>query len=131
MINTRFEQYKVQREIKRSGTEYTFKRYPKNEFDEPEVDQPTIEVGKLKGIFHAHVIGSGVYKKLATEDAAQVRNKMGGMILCILEDAIALQLQVGDITVINGKTYHYTGITDIQEWGLIGEVCLEVLDNGD
>lgn len=131
MVNTRFEQYKVQREIKRSGTEYTFSRYQQNEFGEPITDQPAVLVGKLKGVFHAHVIGSGAYKKLSIEEASQTRSKMGGMILCILGDANALCLQVGDIVTINEKTYHYTGTTDIQEWGLIGEVCLEVVDDGN
>ena len=37
MINTRFEAYKIKRELKRSGIDYEFKRKKKNDFGEPVV----------------------------------------------------------------------------------------------
>ena len=50
MINKQFEAYKVKREIKRSGTEYTFVRNKANEFGEPTSD--TTALGSIKGLYH-------------------------------------------------------------------------------
>lgn len=52
------------------------------------------------------------------------------MILCLYEDTAFLALQVGDIVNINAKTFKVTGVTDIQEWNLISDISLEVVDDG-
>ena len=126
MINTKFEAYKIKRELKRSGINYEFKRTKKNDFGEPiDEDNPVI-IGKLKGLYHeqngAVIIMRG--------DTTQVRSKKVPMILCMYEDTARLVLQVGDIVKINSKTFKVTGVTDIQEWNLISDISLEVIDNG-
>ena len=65
-----------------------------------------------------------------TGDTTQVRSKKVPMILCMYEDTARLVLQVGDIVKINSKTFKVTGVTDIQEWNLISDISLEVIDNG-
>jgi hypothetical protein len=52
------------------------------------------------------------------------------MILCLFEEVKAADLQFGDVTVINGKTFRVTGVQDIQEWNLIADISLEVIDDG-
>lgn len=126
MINTKFEAYKIKRELKRSGINYEFKRTKKNDFGEPiDADNPVI-VGKLKGLYHEQ---NGAIK-IMTGDTTQVRSKKVPMILCMYEDTARLVLQVGDIVKINSKTFKVTGVTDIQEWNLISDISLEVIDNG-
>lgn len=52
------------------------------------------------------------------------------MILCLYKDTASLVLSVGDIVKINAKTFKVTGVTNIQEWNLISDISLEVVDNG-
>lgn len=124
MINTRFEAYKIKRELKRSGIDYEFNRTKKNNFGEPTSER--VVVGKLKGLYHEQ--NSAI--QITTGDTTQVRTKNVPMILCLYEDTASLVLQVGDIVSINAKTFKVTGITDIQEWNLISDISLEVVDSG-
>ena len=124
MINTQFEAYKIKRELKRSGIDYEFKRSGVNDFGEP-VGEPTV-VGTIRGLYHEQ--NSSV--QVTTGDTTQVRTKKIPMILCLYEDAASLVLQIGDIVKINTKTLKVTGVTNIQEWNLISDISLEVVDNG-
>ena len=124
MINTQFEAYKIKRELKRSGIDYEFKRTEKDEFGEP-TDELNV-VGKLRGLYHEQ--NSSI--QITTGDTTQTRTKKVPMILCLYEDAASLVLQIGDIVKINTKTLKVTGVTNIQEWNLISDISLEVVDNG-
>lgn len=124
MVNTRFEIYKVKRELKRSGTEYEFKRFEMNEFGEP--GKKILGVGSLCGLYHEQ--NSNI--QITTGDTTQVRTKKIPMILCLYESAISLVLQVGDFTIINNRIYKVTGITNVQEWNIVADISLEVVDNG-
>lgn len=124
MVNTKFEAYKIKRELKRSGIDYEFKRADKNDFGEPVGELKFI--GRLVGIYHEQ--NSTV--QITTGDTTQFRNKKVPMILCLYDDAASLDLQVGDIVNINAKTFKVAGVTNIQEWNLISDISLEVVDNG-
>lgn len=123
MINTQFEAYKIKRELKRSGIDYEFKRFGVNDFGEP-VGEPTV-VGTIRGLYHEQ--NSSV--QVTTGDTTQVRTKKIPMILCLYEDAASLVLQVGDELKINNKTLKVTGVVNIQEWNIIADISLEVVDN--
>ena len=123
MINTQFEAYKIKRELKRSGIDYEFKRSGVNDFGEP-VGEPTV-VGTIRGLYHEQ--NSSV--QVMTGDTTQVRTKKIPMILCLYEDAASLALQVGDELKINDKTLKVTGVVNIQEWNIIADISLEVVDN--
>lgn len=124
MVNTRFEAYKIKRELKRSGIDYEFKRAGKDNFGEPTGEEKV--VGKLRGLYHEQ--NSSI--QITTGDTTQTRTKKVPMILCLYEDTASLILQVGDIVKINTKTFKVTGVTNIQEWNLISDITLEVVDNG-
>lgn len=124
MINKKFEAYKIERELKRSGIEYEFKRAGKNEFGEPNDNLDV--VGKLKGLYHEQ--NSNI--KITTGDTTQIRSKKIPMILCLYEDAASLVLQVGDVVTINTKAFKVTGVVNVQEWNIISDISLEVVDNG-
>lgn len=123
MINTRFEAYKIKRELKRSGIDYEFKRSYVNDFGEP-VGEP-IMIGKILGLYHEQ----NSHVQVTTGDTTQVRTKKIPMILCLYEDAANLDLQVGDELKINNKTFKVTGVVNIQEWNIIADISLEVVDN--
>jgi hypothetical protein len=124
MINTQFEAYKIKRELKRSGIDYEFKRSGVNDFGEP-VGEPIV-VGTIRGLYHEQ--NSSV--QVTTGDTTQVRTKKIPMILCLYEDTARLILQVGDTVTINAKIFKVTGIVNIQEWNLISDISLEVVDSG-
>lgn len=123
MINTQFEAYKIKRELKRSGIDYEFKRSVVNDFGEP-VGEPIV-VGTIRGLYHEQ--NSSV--QVTTGDTTQVRTKKIPMILCLYEDAASLVLQVGDELKINNKILKVTGVVNIQEWNIIADISLEVVDN--
>lgn len=124
MINTQFEAYKIKRELKRSGIDYEFKRSRVNDFGEPVGE--LIVVGTIRGLYHEQN-GS---VQITTGDTTQVRTKKIPMILCLYEDTARLALAVGDIVTINAKTFKVTGIVNIQEWNIISDISLEVVDSG-
>lgn len=124
MINTRFEAYKLKRELKRSGIDYEFQRLGVNDFGEPD-DEPTV-VGSLKGLYHEQ--NSNI--EITTGDATRVRTKKIPMILCLFDDAASLALKIDDFLFINKKKFKVTGIVNIQEWSIISDISLEVVDDG-
>ena len=124
MVNTRFEAYKIKRELKRSGTEYEFKRYSENDFKETS-DKPIL-IGKIVGLYHEQ--SSGV--SLTSNEATQVRTKKIPMILCLYEDVILLDLKVGDFVELNTRIFKVVGIINIQEWNIVSDISLEVVDSG-
>lgn len=123
MINTQFEAYKIKRELKRSGIDYEFKRSGVNDFGEPVGE--SIAIGTIRGLYHEQ--NSNI--QITTGDTTQVRTKKIPMILCLYEDAANLVLQVGDELKINNKTLKVTGVVNIQEWNIIADISLEVVDN--
>ncbi len=124
MINTRFEAYKIKRELKRSGIDYEFKRLVVNDFGEP-VGEPIV-IGTIRGLYHEQ---NGSIQ-ITTGDTTQVRTKKIPMILCLYEDTALLALQAGDTVTINAKTFKVTGVVNIQEWNIISDISLEVVDSG-
>ena len=125
MINKKFEAYKIKREIKRSGNEYEIYRHVKNEFGEPVSDEQY--VGKISAIYHEE--NSNI--QITTGDTTQVRTKKIPMLLCLYDEFVETEFEVGDFVLINGKKFKITGIVNIQEWSIIGDVSLEVFDNGN
>lgn len=121
-MNLKMEKAKLCRELKRSGKEYKIYRKGKNEFGEPD-DEPK-EVGALLAIYHE----SNGYVSKSLGDTTSYRSKKQPMLLCLYEDATFLL--IGDVVIINEKEMLVTGVTNIQEWGIIGDVSLEVFDNG-
>ena len=122
MINTKFEAYKLRRELKKIGTVYEFKRAGLNRFKEP-TNESTL-AGKLVGLYHEQ----NSYVSVTAGDATQTRTKKTPMILCLYEDAKTLKL--GDFIKINSKKYKVTGVLNIQEWSIIADISLEVIDDG-
>ena len=122
MVNTKFEAYKLRRELKRSGKEYEFKRAKLNKFKEP-TGESEFAV-KLFGLYHE----LNSYVVASTGDTTRTRTKKTPMILCLYEDAATLK--VDDFVEINSKKMKVTGIVNIQEWSVIADISLEVIDDG-
>lgn len=124
MINTKFETYKLRRELKRSGIDYEFLRAVPNKFGEPSDEYE--KVGVIRGLYHEQ----NGHIQVTTGDTTQVRTKKIPTILCLYDDTTPLKLQTGDVAMINGKTYSVAGIVDVQNWNVFADISLEVFDNG-
>jgi hypothetical protein len=129
-VNKRFEVYKIQREIKRSGQRYEFFRYVKNEFGEP--TRETVYVEFIDGLYHE----INIFIPLVMTSTTQTRKNAGGRsvkqpaILCLWNHVKNIGLTVGDFVKINDKVFKITGVINVQEWNLIADVCLELVDFG-
>ena len=120
-INTRFEVYKLQRELRKSGVLYEFRRPHVDDFNQKsnEYEEDTIDV---LGIYHEQ----NSYITLQSDESSVTRFKKIPMILCEYEQAKLIKKD--DTVTINGKDLIVTGVTNVQEWGLIADISLEVLD---
>lgn len=120
MLNNKFEAYKIQREIKRSGRQFVFQRYGKNKFGE--LDTSTItSAGVLFGIYHEE----NSYVTIKVGETTQIRKQKQPRILCLFESVSDIGLQLGDWIDLNGKRYKYNACTNIQEWNIIADISLE------
>ena len=124
MINTKFEAYKIKRELKRSGKMYTFERAGVNEFGEPSSQQTAVAL--VCGLYHER--SSNI--DIVTGEAIQIRTQKIPMILCVHDTNVNL-LKAGDKVYIGKKLMKVTGVVNIQEWGIISDISLEVIDLGD
>ena len=124
MINTKFEVYKIQRELNRSGIVVDFLRQETNKFKEP-IGEPK-KIGSILCIYHEQ---NGCIK-ISTGDTTQVRTKKVPMLLCLYSNVSQVNVQVGDQVKLNGKTFNVTGVINIQEWNLVADISLEVVDVG-
>ena len=124
MINKEFEAYKIKRELKKSGIKYEFKRLNGNQFGEPSNDEE--DVGFVNGLYHEQ--NSNV--EITAGDTTQVRTKKIPMVICLYEDVALLALKIGDVVHFNNKTFKVTGVVNIQEWNIVADISLEVVDNG-
>lgn len=134
MINTKFEAYKLKRELKRSGETFKIFRYSSNEYGEPIKGSINSSrcVGKLRGLYHEQ---NGYIQK-STMDTTQATSKKIPMIMCLFEDADKLDLKIDDFIKIGDSDknidfseYRIVGITNIQNWGIVSDISLEPIEN--
>lgn len=133
MINTKFEAYKLRRELKRSGKTYKIGRYGVNEYGEPikgSINSNSC-VGKFRGLYHEQ----NGYTQKSMMDTTQVISKKIPMIMCLFEDIKELNLKIDDVIMIGeqDKNIDFTehrivGITNIQNWGIIADISLEPVE---
>lgn len=125
-VNKEFEAYKIRRELIRSDTRYTILRDAKNQFKElVEEGNPEV-VCSFLGLYHEQ----NGYIQLRTGDTTQTRTKKIPFILCLFEDIKCNKIDINDYVIINGKRYNVTGVIDVQNWGIVADISLEVVDNG-
>lgn len=125
MDNLEFEVHKVKNEIKRHKEKYMFFRREKNEFNEPVGEK--IEVCEVSGIYHEEM----GYVPLNIEEGAIVTKKPENQILCIFGEGDG-ELEKGkieqdDIVYVNGSMQKVTKVVDIQNYGIIANISLELV----
>lgn len=130
MINTRFELYKLRRELKRNGKDYTFRRHKLNKFNEPTIELE--DVLTIRCLYHE--VSS--FKTTLTGDSSTTVTEKQPMLLCAVEDVKDSELEIGDFIEVEDSVYggkkvlRFVGIVDIQNYGIIADISLEVVDDG-
>ena len=126
MINTKFEAYKIKREITRCGQTFDIYRHQINEFGEPDDNLPTTLVGTFQGIYHE----ANGYVQITAGETTQYRTKKQPMVLCLWDDVVHFNIVAGDNIALNGKYFKVTKALNIQEWGIVCDISLDevVLD---
>lgn len=130
MINTRFELYKFRRELKRNGKDYTFRRRKLNQFNEPTIELE--DVLTIRCLYHE--VSS--FKTTSTGDSSTTVTEKQPMLLCAVEDVKDSGLEAGDFIEVDDSVYgdkkvlRFVGIVDIQNYGIIADISLEVVDDG-
>ena len=131
MIDTKFEAYKLKREVRRNGVAFEFKRRKLDKFNEPTGELET--VAEVRGLYHE----SNSYITETVGDAATTRTKRQPMLLCLVDDVKSSDLRQGDEVKIplrssqmTSVTLRYVGCVDIQNWGIIADLSFEEVDEG-
>lgn len=130
MINTRFELYKFRRELKRNGRDYTFCRRKLNQFNEPTGELE--DVLTIRCLYHE----TSSFKTISTGDSSTTVTDKRPMLLCAVDDVKDSGLEIGDFIEVSDSVYggkkvlRFVGIVDIQNYGIIADISLEVVDDG-
>lgn len=109
--------HQVKNEIARSGQEYQFKRKKENKYHQIVGEE---DIAIVKGIYHE----TNGYISLLKADASMVQSKKVPTILTLKENAI--RIEQGDYTEIAGNKYKVTGVLDVQNYGIVVDISLEM-----
>lgn len=114
---------KVNREIKTHGNKYTFEKDVLDEYGEPTGE--TEVVCEVSGLFH---ISKGYVSKKFS-DATVTHSK--GQPMIMMQYSEGEQIEQGMFVEINGNRYNVTGTNNIEEYSIILDVSLEMVNNGN
>ena len=112
-----FLKNKINRLIKSQGQEFTFQLSTVDEYNQPTLSENTLT---FSGVYHE----KNSFIPLATTEAANIQRKKSPMILALMEDITGLT-QDSEIT-LNEVKYKVTGILDIQNYGVVADISLEM-----
>lgn len=129
MINLRFEKYKLNRELQRSGIDVDFYRHGVNEYGEPTTDDEPTLVGSLRCIYHEVSNYQATHLERVARDTTVVRKTKSPMLLARYKDVEALGIAMGDVVRLS-EGFKVLGWINVQEWGIYAEISLERLDDG-
>ncbi len=112
-----FLRNKVLRVLKSNGIEYEFISTREDDYHQLQ-DGAKI---KILGVYHE--VNSFI--TVTASDAASVQRKKSPMILTLLDDSVK-KLKQGDKVSINSVDYKVSGILDIQNYGVVADISLEM-----
>ena len=129
MICTKFEAAKLRNELRRTGKSFSFVRSSLNSYGEP-IAGPAIPVVTITALYH-ETSGS---IEITMGDTTQVRTQKIPMLLCLYDGLYVggkCLLKPNDWVEFNGKKYSVQGVTNVQEWNIIADISLKVIDDGN
>lgn len=127
-MNVKFETHKVRNQIRRAGKQYVIRKQTTNDFGEKSGDR--IATIPFFGLYHE----TNSYIKRTVGDAAITTTKKVPMILALTEELegafgdTTVRPEVNDTIEFGDKMYKVNGLVDIQNWGTITDISLELVD---
>lgn len=137
-INLKFERYKVQREIKRSGTYHTFYRPKKNDFGEPGELEPILTLRCLYHEYAPHTLDTYIY--LTGSEGGTVVNKKWPQLLVLFEDIYFADtessekyshIKQNDVVYFGERPYFVSGMRNYQELNIAYDISFVGVDDGE
>lgn len=135
-VNSKFELYKVKREIRKNGQEIDFYRTTTNEFGEPNHDGKRIH--SIKGLYYefaAHQLDTYIVEYPA--EAGTGRTKRTPQLLCPWDDLFFVNenneddcIKVNDWVNLNGKVARVIGVVNVMGWNTIAHITFSEVDYG-
>lgn len=122
-MNKCIELYKVQREIKMHGSEFTVKRNKIDEYKEPTCEQETITA--FRGLFHI----TKAFQTRTIKDGTVTRTKGQQMVLADYSDI--KEIRNGDIIEYNGLDYTVADVNNVEQMNIIADISMELIMNGN
>lgn len=111
-----FQLNKLKRLINTSGKSFVFQRKRVDEFGEPTAETVS---QSIRGVYHE----TTSYVSSTGATASTTRTKASPMVLCTWAEASLVQIK--DTLNWNGKHYTVSGVKDVAESALIGDISLE------
>lgn len=118
----KMELHKVQREIRIHGTKYNVYRKRLDEYGEDTGQFDIISV--VDGLFHA----TKGYAIENVSEGTRVHSKGQPMLLCLYDGTE--DIQNGDFLEINKNKYKIVEKNNIQEYGIVTDISLELILDG-
>lgn len=112
-----FLKNKILRLLKTNGLRYTFTLMDEDEYKQPKEG----ETITIQGVYHE----ANSFITVTASDSASVQRKKSPMILTLLDEEVK-KLKQGDKVSINSVTYTVSGILDIQNYGVVADISLEM-----
>ena len=122
-MNKCIELYKVQREIKMHGSDFTVKRNKIDEYKEPTGEKETITT--FRGLFHI----TKTFQTRNIEDGTVTRTKGQPMILADYSDVG--EIRNGDIIEYNGLEYTVADVNNVEQMNIIADISMELIIDGN
>nr|DAP60052.1 MAG TPA: hypothetical protein [Caudoviricetes sp.] len=116
------ELYKVKREIQIHGDEYTVYKQKTDSYGETTSDIE--EIQKVSGLFH---ITKG-YTAQTISDGTKIKAKAQPMLMVCMEDSE--QIENGMFVIINNNRYNIIDKNNIQEYNIVVDLSLELVQDG-
>lgn len=113
-----FLKSKVARQIQYNGSVYIFSKHLVDEFGQ--VSDQLGEATKVNGLFHT--VNS--YIKNTDSESARIISKPQPRILALAENSH--KVEKDDVVEIEGKRYKVTGICDVNNFGVVNDISLEL-----
>lgn len=121
---TRFEGYKLSRLIKRAGVEVEFFRNVRNTYGEQTDESESL--GTLSCVYHEDNSRIVIDRNNAL---GAWRDVQSPYLTAHLDEIKQLWLKAEDWCILGDKKHTIGGIVDVQQWGIIGTISLEVVDS--
>lgn len=118
-----YELYKVKREIQMHGAIYTFERTKLDEYGEDTKETEVVKM--LQALFHT--VKGYITKNVS--DGTVTHSKGQPKLMCRMEDVA--NIMNGDFVEIRGDRYKVVEKNDIQKLGIVCDISLEVVLNGN